>query len=177
MSSLPPRRDARIAAFLAETAQVSALSVLFSQAIADRVGINSTDLESLDILRRQGPLTAGRLAELTGLTTGGAITALIDRLERRGFALREADPNDRRRVLVRVLDRAERELGPLYAELLHGLGDLIAGYSDKEIDAILDYTFRSNRLLAEQIARVRGLDAAPTGAPGMPDKAGREQRR
>ena len=73
----------------------SAQSVLFSQAVADRVGISATDLETLDILVRSGPLTAGRLAELTGLTTG-AITGLVDRLERRGYAHREPHPTDRR---------------------------------------------------------------------------------
>ncbi|MBA2518706.1 MAG: MarR family transcriptional regulator, partial [Chloroflexia bacterium] len=64
---------------------VTGQSVLFSQAIADQVGLNPTDLEALEVLLRQGPLTAGKLAEITGLTTG-AITGVVDRLERKGYA-------------------------------------------------------------------------------------------
>ena len=83
-ASTPTTDRATTAAALNEAMRASsALSVLLSQAIADRVGISPTDLEALDLVIRHGPLTAGRLAELTGLTTG-AITGLVDRLERRG---------------------------------------------------------------------------------------------
>src|ERR671933_1184232 len=71
----------------------------FDQAVADALGINRTDMRCTDVLEREGPVTAGRLAEATGLTTG-AITTVIDRLERGGFARRLRDPDDRRRVLV-----------------------------------------------------------------------------
>jgi DNA-binding MarR family transcriptional regulator len=157
MSTGSPERDEQIEALLAELARIGTLSVLFSEAIAERAGINSTDLESLDILRREGPLTAGRLAELTGLSTGGAITALIDRLERLGFARREPDPNDRRRVLVQgVTAEAEREFGPLYAPLHQATSELAAQYNDAELALIHDFITRSNDLMLEQIARVRG---------------------
>src|SRR5262245_58816371 len=82
--------------------ETSAQTVLFSQAVADHVGLNATDLEALDLLVRHGAMTAGRLAELTGLTTG-AVTGLVDRLERRGYVRREAHPSDRRSVVVRPL--------------------------------------------------------------------------
>jgi DNA-binding MarR family transcriptional regulator len=152
-----PEREDRVDALLAELARIGTLSVLFSQAVAEHAGINSTDLESLDILRRDGPLTAGRLAELTGLSTGGAITALIDRLERLGYARREADPHDRRRVLVHgVTEQVERELGPLYAPLHRATLDLTAGYSDEELAVVHDFITHANGLMLEQIARVRG---------------------
>jgi DNA-binding MarR family transcriptional regulator len=158
-----PEREERVEALLAELARIGTLSVLFSQAIADHAGINSTDLESLDILRREGPLTAGRLAELTGLSTGGAITALIDRLERLGYARREADPTDRRRVLVHgVTEQAERELGSLYAPLDRATRNLTTHYSDAELALMHDFIRRANDLMLEQIARVRG------GAGGEP---------
>jgi DNA-binding MarR family transcriptional regulator len=151
-----PEREERVEALLAELARIGTLSVLFSQAVADHAGINSTDLESLDILRREGPLTAGRLAELTGLSTGGAITALIDRLERLGYARREADPKDRRRVLVHgVTEQAERELGPLYAPLDRATRGLTTHYSDEQLALIHDFITRTNGLVLEQIARVR----------------------
>lgn len=165
VSSHPSRRAARIEKVLAETGQVSALSVLLSQAVADHVGLNPTDVEALDILRRGGPLSAGRLAEVTGLSTGGAITKLIDRLERVGYVRREPDPADRRRVLVRALvDRAERELGPLYAGLEEAMRALLAGYSDEEIDVILDFAARTNQITAAQIAQVRRLTAEHASA-------------
>src|SRR5580700_8824106 len=78
--------------------EASGLGVLFSQEVARRLGIASTDLECLDYLGR-GPIAAGELAELTGLTTG-AITGVIDRLERAGLARRSRDVADRRKVLV-----------------------------------------------------------------------------
>src|SRR6266581_7672060 len=74
-------------------------TVLYTQAVAEQVGLNLTDLSCTGILTVEGPVTAGRLAELTGLTTG-AITGAIDRMERAGYVRRESDPNDRRRVVV-----------------------------------------------------------------------------
>src|SRR4051794_1476360 len=73
----------------------------FDQAVADALGVNRTDMRCLDVLEREGPVTAGRLAGSTGLTSG-AITTVIDRLERGGFARRLRDPGDRRRVLVEL---------------------------------------------------------------------------
>ena len=136
--------------------ETSALSVLFSQAVADGIGMNPTDLESLDILARHGSMTAGRLAELTGLTTG-AITGLVDRLESRGYARREPHPTDRRSVIVRPLtENAERDLAPLYAAMSKAMDELISRYSDEELTVIADFMTRAAAATAEQIAKVRG---------------------
>src|SRR5260370_19239740 len=89
------------AALNAAMRDVSGQGVLYSQAVAERLGMNSTDLECLDHISR-GPLTAGRLAELTGLTTG-AITGVIDRLERAGLARRQRHPCDPPQTLCRML--------------------------------------------------------------------------
>jgi DNA-binding MarR family transcriptional regulator len=77
----------------------SALGVIFGQTVASRVGISSSDLECLDFLNLDGRVTAGRLAELTGLTTG-AITGVVDRLEKVGLVRRERDESDRRKVFI-----------------------------------------------------------------------------
>src|SRR5215213_3372635 len=117
--------------------ETSSQTVLFSHAVADRAGINPTDLETLDILVRSGPMTAGRLAELTGLTTG-AITGLVDRLERRGYARREPHPSDRRSVIVQPLTEiAERDLGPAYVSMNQEMDELLSRYSDEELAVIL----------------------------------------
>ena len=101
--------------------RASSQTVLFSQAVASRLGLHPTDLGTLDILTREGRLTAGRLAELTGLSTA-ATTSLIDRLERSGFARRVRDPVDRRKVFVEVdEDRAIRDILPLYAAFSEAL--------------------------------------------------------
>lgn len=158
------RRDAR-AALQGELARSGGLSVLLSQAIADRVGVVPTDLEAMDLLRQTGPIPAGRLAELTGLTTA-AVTGLLDRLERRGWARREPDPSDRRRVIVRpLLENAERELEPFYAGIGQATADLIARYGEAEIALLLDFLLQSNAIVAEQIALVRAAEPAD-GRPG-----------
>ena len=89
--------------------EISTVTILFHQAIADRLGMNVTDHKCAGILARSGPITAGELARRTGLTTG-AITGVIDRLEQAGFARRARDPGDRRRVIIEPdpeTDRAE----------------------------------------------------------------------
>jgi len=169
-ASTPTADRATTAAALNEAMRASsALSVLLSQAIADRVGISPTDLEALDLVIRHGPLTAGRLAELTGLTTG-AITGLVDRLERRGYVRREPDPADRRRVVVRALrERAEADLGPPYAALAAAMDDLASRYSDAELAVVRDFMERTGTIVAEQIARIRAaaaIDPAPVRGRG-----------
>jgi DNA-binding MarR family transcriptional regulator len=77
----------------------SAQGVIFGQTVASRVGISSSDLECLDFLNLEGRVTAGRLAEVTGLTTG-AITGVVDRLEKAGLVRRERDDHDRRKVFI-----------------------------------------------------------------------------
>ena len=133
----------------------SGCSVLFSQAVADSAGMNPTDLESLDLLARNGPMTAGRLADLTGLTTG-AITGLIDRLERRGYARREPHPSDRRSVIVQpLIENAERDLAPAYVSMNQAMDELLSGYSDEELAVILDFTTRAAEITSQQIAALR----------------------
>lgn len=92
---------------IAELRRSQAATDRYDQAVADTLGINRTDMRCLDVIESEGPVAAGRLAEATGLTTG-AITTVLDRLEKRGFARRVPDPRDRRRVLVE-LDPRVRE--------------------------------------------------------------------
>lgn len=162
VSSVANDRAAIVAALERALRETSGQSVLFSQAVADRAGMNPTDLESLDILARQGPLTAGRLAELTGLTTG-AITGLVDRLERRGYARREPHPTDRRCVYVRpLIEHAERDLGPSYAAMSQAMNELFSRYGDEELAVVADFMSRAAAITEEQIVRLR-TEAAKRG--------------
>src|SRR5690349_8375347 len=92
-------------------------TVLFHTAVAERLGLNPSDHKVADILAlEEGPVTPGRLAELTGLTTG-AITGVLDRLETAGFVAREPDPADRRRIILRLLPGRVPEVTALFASI------------------------------------------------------------
>lgn len=166
MSSTQARREELIAEMDREIRQMSAQSVLLSQAIADRIGLNPTDLECLDALLRMGPVPAGRLAELTGLTTG-AITGVVDRLERHCFARRERDTKDRRRVIVAANPEAIGRITPLYQELATGMSELLDRYDDEQLALIIDFVRRANQLTSEHIARLRAA-ASPDGERTTP---------
>lgn len=132
----------------------TALGTIFGQAIAERVGVNSRDLDTLDLLNVNGPMTAGRLAEVTGLTTG-AITGLVDRMEKHGFARRESDPSDRRRVIIAPNHAAMGDVAEYYAPMSAAMVELWSRYTDEELRLILDFTESSGRVMQEAIARLR----------------------
>jgi DNA-binding MarR family transcriptional regulator len=90
-----------------------ALGHVFHEAVAVRLGINATDLRCLELAAGEESVTPTRLAELAGLTSG-AVTGVLDRLERAGIVSREPDPADRRRVVVRVAEDRLRQIGALY---------------------------------------------------------------
>jgi DNA-binding MarR family transcriptional regulator len=135
----------------------------FDQAVADTIGINRTDLRCLDVIQREYPVPAGRLADQTGLTTG-AITTVLDRLERAGYARRVRDPNDRRRVLVEpTLDGIEGA-GDLYGEHLALAERAYRRYNEKELELLLEWVREGRELnereAAKLEARTRADDAA-----------------
>ncbi len=134
--------------------EFSTLSVLFSLAVGERLGMNPSDMECLDLLNVMGPLSAGQLADLTGLTTG-AITAMIDRLERAGYVQRERDASDRRRVIVqRVAERIEREVTPFFASKLQAWNALCSRYSDEQLALILDFLDHSKQMNRDELTRL-----------------------
>ena len=135
---------------------VSTRTVFLHQAIAQQVGLNATDTKCIDLILRGPPegVTAGWLSEHTGLTTG-AITHILDRLERRDFVERVRDTEDRRRVFVRVrLERLE-PLGPLYEAIGKAYGALAKRYSDQELAVICDYMERAALVSEREIAKLR----------------------
>ena len=132
----------------------SAQGVLFSQAVAARLGITSSDLECLDIIFLNARVTAGELAAATGLTTG-AVTGVIDRLEQAGFARRERDPTDRRKVFVCALPAVERRIMPLYRSLQQTVATELAAYTDKELTLLLDFFTRAGRTMVSETAKLR----------------------
>ena len=151
--------------------ELSARTVMFHTAIAERLGLNATDHKALDLLSRAGPLTAGELADLTGLTTG-AITGVVDRLEKAGYARRIRDRQDRRKVVIAPVDDPERfgEVLAVFDSLSRSVAELCARYSDAELAAIDDFVSRSLVSLQEETARLRGPE--PGAAVASPPAGG-----
>jgi len=147
-------RDALLVALEQAMRKSSAQGVLFSQAVAARLGITSSDLECLDIMCLNGRVTAGELAAAMGLTTG-AVTGVIDRLEQAGFARRERDPGDRRKVFVCALPAVERRIAPLYRSLQQTVAAEFASYTDKELALLLDFFTRAGRTMIAETAKLR----------------------
>ncbi len=114
-------------------------SVMFNYQVAEHTGLGPTDLQCLGLLQLHGPLNAGALARGTGLTTS-AITAAIDRLERSGFARREHDAADRRRVMVKLDEKQlQDKILPLYASKAAGKARVFGRFSDEELAAVRDF--------------------------------------
>jgi DNA-binding MarR family transcriptional regulator len=125
-----------------------AATARFDQAVADVLGLNRTDMRCLDIVQMEGPVTAGRLAELTGLTTG-AITTVLDRLEKAGYARRLRDPHDRRRVLVEMAPEAMRGADNLYGEHIAHAERIYKRYTLEQLELLLEFV-RGSRELNER---------------------------
>src|SRR5712671_5069786 len=119
----------------------SGLGAIFSQTVATRAGISSSDLECLDFLDLEGRVTAGRLAEVTGLTTG-AITGVVDRLEKAGLVRRERDPEDRRKVFIATVPENIAKVGRFYEHMQRGMQKLWGSYSDAELRLLLEFALR-----------------------------------
>ena len=155
MSSKTKKRQQLEAALNAAMRDASGQGVLYSQAVAGRLGMNSTDLECLDHILR-GPVTAGRLAKLTGLTTG-AITGVIDRLERIGLARRESDPDDRRKTVVRALPAVLERVTPLFQPMERAAMAVLSKYRDDELALILSFLTRARDAALMAMSELRAL--------------------
>ena len=163
MSSRSAQRAELLSQLERALRETSAYSVLFSHAVAERLGVNQTDLEAMDLLNLHGPVTAGRLADLTGLTTG-AVTGLVDRLERAGWVRREPDPGDRRRVIVRPLPPPQMAaVEALYGPMSRLVEELVARYSDQELAVIVDFTRRAAAATMERLGQMREEAASGKG--------------
>jgi DNA-binding MarR family transcriptional regulator len=143
--------------------EVSGVGVLFSQAAAERLGLNSTDLECLGVIAA-APATAGELAQATGLTTG-AITGVIDRLERSGYAIREHDSRDRRKVYVRARPEGLQRAQPIFEPMRRASAEALSRYSDGELALILDFLTRAHAASVKVVSALRKLPTTRRKAP------------
>ena len=130
--------------------------VYFLQAVAERSGMNLTDLQCLAILTSSGPVTAGQLAEMMRLTTG-AVTGVVNRMERAGYVRREKDHEDRRRVVIRPVPEELEWAGAGFLGSREGelLDALVSEYDDRDLALFLDFMRKANAVTREEIARIR----------------------
>jgi DNA-binding MarR family transcriptional regulator len=159
----PPRKDLLEALHLAGR-ESSAATVLFHSAIAGRAGLAVTDTKTIDTLLRLGPLTAGELATHTGLATA-SVTALIDRLERKGLVQRVRDSQDRRRVIVKPVQARIEQGSAIFESIRTYYQDLLDPYTDDQLATILDYIRRATQRTREVTARI---SHTPPGSPMPP---------
>lgn len=128
-------------------------TVLYQQSVAASLGLHNNDFLSIDILHEKGPVTAGELSRLTGLTTG-SVTSLIDRLEKSGFVRREHDPNDRRKVIIVPLYEDKEEVSNTYLQLHAAMVELASSYSDEQLELITQFLNKAGTVLEEQIQQL-----------------------
>ena len=134
--------------------ELSTMTVLFHSRIAEHMGLSGTDHKCLELaLRAKEPLTAGQIAQLSGLSTG-AVTGVIDRLERRGFVRRVRDPHDRRKVLVQVTELDESRYMHFFQEAVDLTERVLRQFTPQELEVIERY----NRVTLAEYYRLLGKE-------------------
>src|SRR5690349_18084612 len=131
MSRVATEREMLIGQLDAAGRALSTVAVMFHTALAALSGLSATEQKALDLIERFGPLTAGELAQRSGLAPA-SVTGLLSRLEKKGFARRIPNPDDRRSVLVEIVRGQLDAIGPHFVELLRPLHQLYDTFSDEE---------------------------------------------
>jgi DNA-binding MarR family transcriptional regulator len=111
---------------------------LFDELVVEFLGINRSDGRCLDIVDRLGGCTAGRLAAESGLTTG-AVTALVDRMERAGYLRRTRDPQDRRKVWIETTELTRSITRMIWGHLRTAMRPLFERLSAEQVEAIAEF--------------------------------------
>jgi DNA-binding MarR family transcriptional regulator len=152
------KREEIILTITEKLKEMSTETILFHEAVADVLGLHITDHKCLDLIHRFGSMPAGRLAELTGLTTG-AVTGIIDRLEKAGYARRANDPNDRRRTIVEPIrnKKLDRKIKSIFMPLHQRIHRLLSSYSDYELSFLFDVITELVKQVHDESKKLRNL--------------------
>jgi predicted transcriptional regulator len=144
--------------------ELSNAVIFFHEAVAAHLGMSAAEWKCLGLLDLHGPSTASRLAELSGFTTG-AITGIVDRLERAGYVRREAHPTDRRSVIVQPLHvKGFRErVVPIFQSLGKAMAEVRQGYSAAELTAIARFFADTTETLRNETVKLRRSKQRPLG--------------
>ena len=169
LKGITTERKELVGALLHESRRMGTRTVVFHAAIAERLGLNPSDHKCADLICNEtGPITAGRLAEITGLSTG-AITGVVDRLERAGFVSRVTDADDRRRVVIRGTEGRSPDVRHLFRPMMEGMVRLCENYSDEQLALIVGFMKRSGEVAEGQIAHLQQA-AEPAAEASEPEK-------
>lgn len=136
--------------------ELSNAVIFFHEAVASHLGMSAAEWKCLGLLDQHGPATAGRLAELSGFTTG-AITGIVDRLEQAGYVRRESHPNDRRSVIVqpRHLKELKERVAPIFQSLGRAMAQIAGGYRPEELAAIARFFRETTEVLRNETAKLK----------------------
>jgi predicted transcriptional regulator len=138
--------------------EFSTAMVVFHEAVGRLLGLSSVERKCIDVLQRLGPVSAGTIGEHTGLTTG-AVTGLMDRLERAGYIGRARDPQDRRKVVVELLPnkRMDQLMGAAFGPFIEDMTQVMSTYGPEELRAIGDWVGRTTEVLVTNTRRIMAM--------------------
>jgi DNA-binding MarR family transcriptional regulator len=150
------KREEIIQAIIEKRREMSTETIMFHQSVADVLGLHITDHKCLDLIRQYGAMPAGRLAELTGLTTA-AVTGIIDRLEEAEYVTRANDPKDRRRTIIEPVrnKKLEKKLEMIFIPFHERMHKLLSSYSDSELAFLHDVLTKTIELTHEESKKLR----------------------
>ena len=142
--------------------EMSTETIMFHQAVADELGLYIADHKCMDIIHRFGAMPAGRLGEMTGLTTG-AITGMIDRLEKAGYVRRANDTKDRRKTIVEPIrnKKLEKKIEMIFTPLHERMYKFLSSYSGGELSFLIDVMTKLIEQTHDESKRLRSLKKKP----------------
>lgn len=132
-------KETRVYELMMAVRKLTRSSLMLQYAVAEKMNLNATDAECIDFLMEMGPSTAGDLAKMTRLTTG-AITNVIDRLEKAGFVKRESDPQDRRKVIIRFIPKKHEKAKRYYDAMAADVHALFSTYNETKLKSLLQHS-------------------------------------
>jgi DNA-binding MarR family transcriptional regulator len=115
-----------------------AASIFFNAQAAEKAGLGLTDMQLLHMLQLYGPSTPSRLAGWTRLSSGG-ITVALDRLEKAGYLRREANPADRRSLLITLIPARLHKIAAMYEGVENETRRLLATLPQGDLEAVVRF--------------------------------------
>ncbi len=143
----------------------STATVLFHHAVAEALGLGPSDHKCLDLLRERGAMTGSELAAAVGLTTG-AVTGIVQRLERSGRVRREPHPEDGRKQVLRPVEDGLADVRALFADIGADVERLLDGFDDHQLAAVAEYLTRATAFARKRTALLRARRATTPGGTG-----------
>jgi DNA-binding MarR family transcriptional regulator len=136
---------------------------LLNHHVGANLELRDVDIDCLDLIDREGPLSPTALARAAGLHPA-TVTGILDRLERGGWIARDRDPSDRRAVLVRIRRERYADILRLYAGMNRAMNEIYAGYSERQLEAIADFLERTAKAGRSATDELSALARARAGS-------------